>query len=45
MRYLATVDTEVITADSEQEAEERFREMLRLGAVVVNVGEIEGEQE
>jgi len=43
--YLATVDAEVIRADSEDEALERMREMLRLNAVAVNVVELKGEGE
>lgn len=45
MIYLASVEPETIRADSEDEALDRMREMLRLNAVAVNVVEIEGEQE
>lgn len=41
--YLCTVDAEVIHADSEAEALEIMMERLKLGAVVVDVIEIEGE--
>lgn len=43
--YLCTVDAEVIEAGSEAEALAAMLERLKLGAVVVNVGEIEGETE
>ena len=42
-RYLCTVDAEVIAADSEDEARDRMREMMRAGAVVVDVVEIMGD--
>lgn len=43
--FLCTVDAEVIHADSEAEALEVMLDCLKLGAVVVNVVEIEGEKE
>ena len=42
--YLCTVDAEVVHADSEADALEAMMERLKLGAVVVNVVEIEGEK-
>ena len=42
-RYLCTVDAEVIAADSEDEARDQMRELMRSGAVVVEVVEIMGE--
>ena len=45
MKYLATVDSEVIEADSEAEAREVMLERLKLGAVVVDVVEIQRERE
>ena len=45
MKYLATVDAEVIEADSEAEAREQMMERLKIGAVVVEVVEIQGETE
>ena len=43
--FLCTVDAEVIHADSEAEARDMMQDRLKLGAVVVNVVEIEGEKE
>ena len=43
--YLCTVDAEVIHADSEADALEQMLDRLKLGAVVVDVVEIEGEKE
>lgn len=45
MKCLCTVDAEVIEADSEAEAREVMLDRLKLGAVVVDVVEIEGEKE
>ena len=43
--YLCTVDAEVIHADSEADALEQMLERLKLGAVVVSMVEIEGENQ
>lgn len=45
MIYLCTVADEVIRADSDEEALDRMREMLRQNAVAVNVVELKGETE
>ena len=43
--YLCTVDAEVVHANGEADALAAMLERMKLGAVVVNVVEIEGEKQ